>query len=296
MKKRGLGRSLNAILSTNTAVLEPESANAPAEKAALGQALESIQALPLAKLQRGKYQPRREMDQSALDDLASSIQSQGVLQPVIVRQLAASKFEIIAGERRCRAAKLAGLAEIPAIVRDITDETAMAVGLIENIQRENLNAIEEAMAMQRLLQEFSLTHQEVAESVGRSRTAVSNLLRLLNLSEPVRRLLEHGDLEMGHARALLALPESDQLLAANYIVDRGLSVRDTEHYVRSVLKGPAAEKVGKPVDPDVTRLQKRLSDQLQVKVDIKHQSSGRGKVFITYKNLSELEAILDRME
>lgn len=295
MKKRGLGRSLNAILSTNVGVVEPESEAPASQPAVSSNVVESIQALPINQLQRGKYQPRREMDQAALEELSGSIKTQGVLQPVIVRKLVGNKYEIIAGERRTRAAKLAGLKTVPAIVREITDETAMAVGLIENIQRENLNPIEEAMAMQRLQQEFGLTHQDVAESVGRSRAAVSNLLRLLNLHEPVRRLLEHGDLEMGHARALLGLPKADQLPAARHIVEKGLSVRDTERYVRGLLKGSAAPVASRSVDPDVSRLQKMLTERLQLKVAIKHNDSGRGRVTIEYKNLAELDAILERV-
>ena len=298
MKKRGLGRSLNAILNTkpeendsDVAVLERQE-SAPAQETVV----QPSNSLPLTFLQRGQYQPRREMDQDALQELADSIKQHGILQPILVRKLAESSYEIIAGERRYRAAELAGLAEIPVIVKDIPNETAMAIGLIENIQRENLNPIEEAGAFQRLLNEFGLTHQEVANSVGRSRTAVSNMLRLLNLNESVQRFVENGDIEMGHARALLSLEGEDQLKAAMMVVERGLSVRETEQLAKNWHQSPSMPTRKPATDPDVLRLQDKFTDRLGLRVKIKHNSNGKGKIVISYKNLTELDAVLDKIE
>lgn len=308
MKKRGLGRNLGAILSTpavselkkeeNTSAssakqVEVEAAVKlqPQTKSSAVEAL-GFKELPVEQLQRGEYQPRREMDDEALNNLAQSIKAQGVLQPIIVRKVAANKYEIIAGERRWRASQRAGLTTVPVVVKTIADEAAMAIGLIENVQRENLNPIEEAMALDRLSKEFELTHLEVAESVGRSRAAVSNLLRLLNLTESVQKLLQHGDLEMGHARALLALPAEKQLSAARHVVEKNLSVRETEAFVKTLQQ--EREKVSKikRIDPGLLTLQQNLSSQLGNKVQIQQKPNGKGKLVIQYENAGELESVL----
>lgn len=290
MKKRGLGRSLNAILSPVSGPVGEDTSSV--EVSSLSH---SIQQLPVTQLTHGKYQPRREMDDEALNELASSIKAQGILQPILVRK-SGDHFEIIAGERRWRAAKKAGLTEVPVIIKEIPDEAAMAIGLIENIQRENLNAIDEALGFQRLLQEFSLTHQEIAEAVGRSRTAVSNLLRLLNLPASVQKYLQCGDIEMGHARALLGLPESQQLRAAEHIVEKNLSVRDAENYVKQLQTlSEGRAKIGvstKTVKPEIAQLQKQLSAALGSKVVIQQDAKGKGKLIINYASAFALEALI----
>jgi len=291
MKKRGLGRSLNAILSTQTATA-PESQTIT--DTADTQADESIRLLPLTSLQRGKYQPRNDIDEEGLQALATSIRAQGVLQPLIVREVAKGKYEIIAGERRSHAAKLAGLDEVPVIIRDISDSSAMAIGLIENIQREDLNPVEEALAIQRLLEEFALTHKEVAESIGRSRTAVSNLLRLLHLHPGVLKLLAHGDLEMGHARALLGVSEPSQLAAAQHVVEKALSVRETERYVKGLQQPKPIEPVLEPSSA-LIKQQARLAQVLNTKVQIKQNAKGCGKVIVTYQNPDQLSIILKKI-
>ena len=296
MKKRGLGRNLGAILST-PAVNDIKTTEKPVaqqsvsvQETVTGQFV--FKELPVDQLQRGQYQPRREMDEDALNDLAQSIRSQGVLQPIIVRKLAQDKYEIIAGERRWRASQRAGLSLVPTVIKTITDETAMAIGLVENLQRENLNPIEEAVALGRLSKEFDLTHLEVAESVGRSRAAVSNLLRLLNLVEPVQTLLQHGDLEMGHARALLALPSERQLTAARYIIEKGLSVRETEAFVKKLQQGKETESKIRRQDPSLVALQQNLSTRLGRKVQIQQKPNGKGKLVIQYDSASELDSVL----
>lgn len=282
VKKRGLGKSLDALLVGSLSTTEES----------YPQSEDQLCQLSVDVIQRGKYQPRREMDPDALDDLANSIRSQGIIQPIVVRQLLGGRFEIVAGERRWRAAQLAGLTEVPAIIKDIPDEAAVAIALIENIQREGLNPIEEAMALQRLIAEFSMTHQQVAEAVGKSRASVTNLLRLLTLAEEVKTMLEHGDIEMGHARALLSLPEALQIEAAQSIVNKGLSVRDTEELVR-VLQLPKLPAMPKSIDPDIRRLQEDLANRLSLAVAIQCNQKGKGKVVIKYSDLSELDAILD---
>ncbi|MDX1251642.1 MAG: ParB/RepB/Spo0J family partition protein [Gammaproteobacteria bacterium] len=282
-KKRGLGRGLNALLGASQAAMASEERS------------EELRNLPVDLIQRGKYQPRVDMHPDSLEDLASSIRAQGVVQPIVVRPLAApGRYEIIAGERRWRAAQLAGLQEIPAVVRDVPDQAAIAMALIENIQRENLNPIEEASALQRLIDEFALTHQQAAEAVGRSRAAVSNLLRLLELPGEVRRMLEHGDLEMGHARALLGLSGTIQGEAARQVVAKGLSVRETEQLVRRLLAGPPSGKpaASKAVDPDIRRLQEDLAEKIGAKVDVQQGARGTGKLVIHYNSLDELDGIL----
>jgi ParB family chromosome partitioning protein len=234
------------------------------------------------------------MDPQALDELANSIRMQGIIQPLIVRPIG-DKYEIIAGERRWRAAQLAGLVEVPVIIRDIPDEAAVAIALIENIQRENLNPIEEAIAFDRLIQEFGMTHQEVAEAVGKSRTTVTNLMRLLALPAEVRRMIERGQIEMGHARTLITLPEASQLEVAQLIVAQGLSVRETENLVRlrQVARQPASKK---PADPDILRLQEMLSRQLKLRVALQCNAKGKGKLVIHYRNLKELDQLLAQLE
>jgi ParB family transcriptional regulator, chromosome partitioning protein len=280
-KKARLGRGLDALLGL--------SYDQAAQK-------EEMRQLPVDMLQRGKYQPRTHMDKNALADLAASIKAQGVVQPIVVRSLPSGSYEIIAGERRWRAAQLAGLATIPAVVRRIPDESAIAIALIENIQRENLNPIEEAMALQRLLDEFGMTHQKVAEAVGRSRAAVTNLLRLLTLNDDVRKLLDEGRLDMGHARALLALEGRAQSQAAQQVVRRELSVRETESLVRRLLEKPGAAKRNRStIDPDVRTLQQKLSDKLGAKVRIQHDRRGKGKLTIEFGSLEELDGVLGRI-
>ena len=280
-KKPRLGRGLDALLG-NT--YDPGNI----EK-------DELKQLPLDVLQRGKYQPRTHMNKEALDELAASIKAQGVVQPIVARLLPSGSYEIIAGERRWRAAQLAGLETIPAVVRRVPDEAAIAIALIENIQRENLNPVEEALALQRLIDEFGMTHQRVAEAVGRSRAAVTNLLRLLTLNEDVRKMLEEGRMDMGHARALLALTGGAQTQAAQQVIERGLSVRDTETLVNRLLERPTVRKTTRTVDPDVRELQQQLSEKLGAKVHIAHGRNGKGSLTIDYNSLDELEGILGRI-
>jgi ParB family chromosome partitioning protein len=296
-KKPSLGRGLAAL-----SPLLAERARAPAPAAATPPPLagDRLASLPLDLLQRGKYQPRVDMRAESLSELADSIKAQGLVQPILVRPLAeanpgeSQRYEIIAGERRWRAAQMAGMAEIPAIIRDVPDEAAVAMALIENIQRENLNPLEEARALSRLIEEFGLTHQAAAEAVGRSRAAVSNLLRLTELAEEVKQLLEQRSIEMGHARALLGLTtRRQQIEVANLVAKKGLSVRDTEALVRRLL-APAPPGAAAPpaVDPDIHRLELELADKLGAKVLFQHASSGKGKLVVTYNSLDELEGIL----
>ncbi|CAD5376108.1 putative chromosome-partitioning protein ParB [Pseudomonas sp. OF001] len=283
VKKRGLGRGLDALLGGATVTaLQEQAAKLPREE---------LQHLPLDLLQRGKYQPRRDMDPQALEELAQSIRRQGLMQPVVVRPLDGERYEIIAGERRWRASQLAGLERIPALVREVSDEAAIAMALIENIQREDLNPIEEAMALQRLQQEFQLTQQQVAEAVGKSRVTIANLLRLIALPEEVKTLLAHGDLEMGHARALLGLPASRQAEGARHVVARGLTVRQTEALVRQWLSGKAEVEPAK-ADPDIARLEQRLAERLGAVVQIRHGDKGKGQLVIRYGSLDELQGVL----
>ena len=283
-KKRGLGRGLDALLGGVQAV-------APTPQGASPEG--DLRHLPVDLVQRGKYQPRVDMHPESLEDLANSIKAQGVVQPIVVKPTGTGSYEIIAGERRWRAAQLAGLQEIPAVVRDVSDQAAMAMALIENIQRENLNPMEEANALQRLIKEFQLTHQEVAEAVGRSRAAVSNLLRLLELNDDVKQLLEQRRLEMGHARALLALKDAAQSAAARTVAEKGLSVRETEALVKRWQQNqPAHKPAAAGLDPDVRRLQDELSEKLGAAVQFQHTAKGKGKLIINYNSLDELEGIL----
>jgi ParB family chromosome partitioning protein len=286
VKKRGLGKSLDALLIGSMATTESDKPHASSE--------DVLCQLSVDLIQRGKYQPRRGMDPEALEELANSIRSQGVIQPIVVRPIANNRYEIVAGERRWRAAQLAGLTEIPALLRDIPDEAAVAIALIENIQRESLNPIEESMALQRLLEEFSMTHQQAADAVGKSRATVTNLLRLLSLGDEVKGLLEQGDLEMGHARALLTLSSELQIEAADLIVTKGLSVRQAEELVRRLqLPATLNPPKDKPVDPDIKRLQQDLTHRLRLKVAIQCNPKGKGKLIIQYGNLAELDKLLE---
>ena len=283
VKKRGLGRGLDELLSSATA-------NTLQEQAAQADASE-LQHLSLDSVQRGKYQPRGDMDQASLEELAQSIKAQGVMQPIVVRLVAKNTYEIIAGERRWRASKLAGLKTIPALVRDVSDEAAIAMALIENIQREDLNPIEEAVALQRLQKEFELTQQEVANAVGKSRASVANLLRLTGLPDEVKTLLAHGDLEMGHARAILGLPAEHQVEAARHVVAKALTVRQTEALVRNMQEDKPAKEKAAP-DPDVKRLELKLAERLGTQVQIKQGQKGKGQLVISYGNLEQLQGVL----
>jgi chromosome segregation DNA-binding protein len=283
-KKRGLGRGLDALLSgSSAATLQEEAVQVDSKE---------LQHLPLDLIQRGKYQPRRDMDPQALEELAQSIKAQGVMQPIVVRPIDKGRYEIIAGERRWRASQQAGLDKIPAMVREVPDEAAIAMALIENIQREDLNPIEEAAALQRLQQEFQLTQQQVADAVGKSRVTVANLLRLIALPEEIKTLLSHGDLEMGHARALLGLPENRQVEGARHVVARGFTVRQTEALVRQWLNAPEEPVKAVRTDPDISRLEQRLAERLGAPVQIRHGQKGKGQLVIRYNSLDELQGVL----
>ena len=293
-KKKRLGRGLDALLSKPVA--ETASVTASADVA------DGLTNIPVELLQRGEYQPRLDMRQDTLEELAKSIQMQGVVQPIVARPLRreghTQRYEIVAGERRWRAAQMAGLQEIPAVVRVIPDEAAIAMSLIENIQREDLNPLEEARALERLIREFDLKHEEAAEAVGRSRASVSNLLRLLDLSDKVKSMLESRDIQMGHARSLLALSsEAQQLNAAKQVVKKGLSVRGTEALVRRLLaRDSKPKKKAGTEDKDVQRLEMGLSDRLGAKVRVDHTRKGSGKLVISYNSLDELEGILKHIK
>ncbi|MDX5407019.1 MAG: ParB/RepB/Spo0J family partition protein [Chromatiaceae bacterium] len=285
VKKRGLGRGLDALLTSNRA----------SNSSAANPSSSELQQLPIEFLTPGKYQPRKDMSQEALEDLASSIRAQGVIQPIVVRPVAKDKFEIIAGERRWRASQLAQLSEVPCIVKDVPDEAAVAIALIENIQREDLNAMEEAVALERLLTEFALTHQQVADAVGKSRASVTNLLRLNQLNDDVKLLLEHGDIEMGHARALLALKDTEQSDAGRLVAAKQLTVRETENLVRRILE-PKPVVAEKPRDPDVVSLEQRLSERFAAPVQISYNNKGKGKLEISYSSLDELDGIIAKLQ
>ncbi len=305
-KKRGLGRGLDALLgpSSRPATTAPAPAvsqpGAPELKSVAVDRSETngpvadgtLCKLPVDIIRRGKYQPRTDMHKESLQDLADSISAQGVLQPIVVRAIGKDSYEIIAGERRWRAAQIAGLHDIPAIVRVVEDRAAIAIALIENIQRENLNPLEEAQALDRLIREFELTHEQAAEAVGRSRAAVSNLLRLLELEDSVKAMVERGELEMGHARALLALSGARQLEAARQVQSRALSVRATEGLVRQLQQPRKAKPAPASKDPDIQRLESGLADKLGASVQIRQRSGGKGKLEISYNSLDELDGIL----
>jgi ParB family chromosome partitioning protein len=292
-KKRGLGRGLDALLGSATKA----DGESPEQGAAAGS--ETLSSLPVDLIERGRYQPRRDFNPDSLQELADSIAAQGVVQPIVVRPIAGGRYEIIAGERRWRATQQAGLGEIPVVIKDVPDQTAMAMGLIENIQRDDLNPLEEATALHRLLNEFELTHQQIAQAVGKSRTTVTNLLRLLDLNDDVKRLIEERRLEMGHARALLGLKEQLQSEAARKVVAQGLSVRETEKLVRrlqgeEVPDGSSAKPAPKE-DPDVLRLESDLTDKLGARVKVQQGSGGKGKLVISYNSLDELDGILEHI-
>ena len=282
-KKTVLGRNLSSMLSQTTLknVAERETAN-------------QLKQLPLDVIHPGRYQPRSVFDEDRLEELASSIRAQGVVQPIVVRSVGTDKYELIAGERRWRAAQLAGIDRIPAVVREVADEVAVAMSLIENIQREDLNPLEEATALRRLIDEFQMTHQQAADAVGRSRAAVSNLLRLLELMQEVKDMVDVRELEMGHARALLSLSDDLQLQAAREVVLKRLSVRDTENLVRR-LQNPKKTS-GRRIDPDILRLQNQIGESLGTQVKIQHQATGKGKLVISYNNSEEFEGILERLD
>ena len=290
-KKRGLGRGLEALLGPKAAETAPPEA----------QPGEALRTLPVQQLQPGKYQPRMQMDASKLTELAESIKAQGVIQPIVVRELSPGKFEIVAGERRWRASQEAGLAEVPVVVRELDDRTVIAMALIENIQREDLNPLEEAQSLQRLINEFSLTHAEAAEAVGRSRAAVSNLLRLLELPPAIRALLEARRLEMGHARALLTLSPDLASKLASDAAEQGWSVREVEHRAQQFAAGkvPVNGKKAKPAkaapQPDIASLETELSESLGTRVTIAHGRGGKGKLIIQYTDLDTLDGVLERL-
>tara|TARA_R110002072_G_scaffold269868_3_gene429564 strand:+ start:115785 stop:116690 length:906 start_codon:yes stop_codon:yes gene_type:complete len=294
--KKKLGRGLDKLLGSASVAnrTQPQDLS-QARPLAADETLtdQTLRHLPVDLIQRGKYQPRTDMHEEALLELAESIKVQGVMQPIVVRPITGDRFEIIAGERRWRAAQMAGLDSIPAVIRLVGDESAIAMALIENIQRENLNPIEEATALKRLQEEFKLTQQEVAEAVGKSRTTVTNLLRLMSLNPDVRVMLERGDLEMGHARALLGLEAENQSDAAKTVSGRGLSVRQTEELVRRLVSQASAPKP-EPVreDPDIRRLEDSLSEKIGAKVQIQHTGKGSGKLTLRYNSLDELDGIL----
>jgi ParB family chromosome partitioning protein len=301
-RKRALGRGLDALIGAGARRREsldlpeidslqvPEAETPPAPPME-----ERLERLPLSQLTRGKYQPRRDIQPEALEELADSIRAQGVMQPIVVRPVGENRYEIIVGERRWRAAQLAELDVIPAVIREASDEVALALALIENIQRENLNPVEEAMALKRLLEEFELTQQQVADAVGKSRTQVTNLLRLLALDPQVQTLLERGDLDMGHARALLALTGAKQRKVAHEVVNKDLTVRDTEALVKRLASGEPARPQREAPSADVAGLETRLAEVLGAPVKIQHGRGGKGRVTIRYASLDELDGILEHI-
>ena len=287
-KLKGLGRGLDNLLGADRPPPALDLSGAPLPPVVL----------PVAVLQAGRYQPRTRMDEAALQELAASIRMHGVMQPLLVRAIGTGRYEIIAGERRFRAAQLAGLDEVPVVVREVSDQNALAMALIENIQREDLNPLEEAQAIRRLLDEFQYTHEQASEAIGRSRSATSNLLRLLNLAEPVQTMLLAGDLEMGHARALLALERAQQILAANRVVEKRLSVRDTEKLVAQAVAEsagmPGTPSGGRPrrsVDADLARLQEQLADHLNAPVELHANARGKGRLVIHFDSVEQFEGL-----
>jgi ParB family chromosome partitioning protein len=278
MKSKGLGRGLDALLGGDDAA-----------------AREALLTLPVARIRPGRYQPRTKMDQQALAELAASIRAQGLMQPLLVRPVDRDRYELIAGERRWRAAQMAGLEEVPALVREVPDEAALAMSLIENIQRENLNPMEEAAGLERLIEEFRMTHEQAADAVGRSRSATTNLLRLLKLAKPVQEMVMEGALEMGHARALLALDPARQIEAGNRVAARGMSVRETEALVQALLRGPAQRRRRKG-DRDLARLEEEVAERLGTTVEIRPGKKGSGKLVLHYSGLEHLEQLLKKLK
>ncbi len=292
--KKKLGRGLDKLLGGIAAKASAAEALASSQTSVSGLVDSELRHIPIDLIQRGKYQPRTDMHEEALQELADSIKVQGVMQPIVVRPLeGGDRFEIIAGERRWRATQIAGLDTIPAVIRLVGDESAIAMALIENIQREDLNPIEEAMALKRLQEEFSLTQQEVAEAVGKSRTTVTNLLRLMSLNYDVRLMLERGDIEMGHAKALLGLQPEQQSDASKAVAGKGLSVRQTEAMVRKLIENkPLQQQEPARENPDIVRLQESLSERIGARVEIQHTNKGSGKLTLRYNSLDELDGIL----
>ena len=295
-KKRGLGRGLDALL---TPQVKAPSKDDVADNSELKPKDGDLSKIAIDQLSPGKYQPRKDMSDTALEELSLSIQSQGIIQPIVVRLISEDKsgdrkYEIIAGERRWRAAKLAQLTEVPCLIKDVPDESAVAIALIENIQREDLNAMEEAIALERLLREFDLTHQEVALAVGKSRTTVTNLLRLNNLNDEVKTFLENGDIEMGHARALLSLADSLQAGAARTVAAKELTVRETEALIKKI-QNPSEEKPVKEKDEVTNNIEQDLADKIGLKVAVSHNKKGKGKLVISYANLAELNEFIAKV-
>jgi ParB family chromosome partitioning protein len=295
-KKRGLGRGLDALLTPQPRSSTKDNENNYSNNPKDG----DLRKIEITKLSPGKYQPRKDMSDAALEELSLSIQSQGIIQPIVVRLINKdsqdeSLYEIIAGERRWRAAQLAQLTEVPCLIKDVPDESAVAIALIENIQREDLNAMEEAVALDRLLSEFDLTHQEVALAVGKSRTTVTNLLRLNNLNDEVKTFLENGDIEMGHARALLALDDSLQAEAARTVATKELTVRETEALIKKI-QNPNEEKPTKEKDETRTNMEQNLTEKLGLKVSVSHNKKGKGKLVISYSNLAELDKFIAKIK
>ncbi len=286
VRKPGLGKGLDILLSSSS-----RSKNNDDDKDS------TMRTLPVDKIEKGQYQPRLNMDPEALQQLADSIKAQGLIQPVVVRPIAGGKFELIAGERRWRACQIAGLHDIPAVVKSIPDQAAAAMSLIENIQREDLNPLEEAVAMQRLIDEFGLTHQQTAEAVGRSRSAVTNLLRLLILEEKTKQLVDDGKLEMGHARALLGLTGNQQTDTAQKVADKGMSVRETERLVKKLTSAEENKTPTIPAKaPEVLKLEQDLGEKLGANIQIKYNNKGQGKLVIEYNSLDELDGILEHIK
>jgi ParB family chromosome partitioning protein len=297
-KRKGLGRGLDALLanssSSNSLGIKPSSDEEG--EAQVESSREELKHVAVEFIQRGKYQPRRDMHQEALEELAESIKAQGVMQPIVIRPISSDKYEIIAGERRWRATQLAGLDTIPAVIRDVSDEAAIAMSLIENIQREDLNPIEEAVALKRLQDEFELTHQQVADAVGKSRTSVTNLLRLIALDSEVKKLLENGDIEMGHARSVLSLEPLQQREIAQQVVAKGLSVRNTEALVRRLLENRNKTSLkATAVSADIQKLEEDLGQQIGVPVIVQHNAKGKGRLVLKYNSIDELDGILKHM-
>jgi ParB family chromosome partitioning protein len=297
VKKKGLGRGLDALLGAKAELKTiPETVVIPTVETGVAETAPKdgdLRQMPIEYLQRGKYQPRRDMSPEALEDLANSIKAQGVMQPIIIRPVGEQRYEIIAGERRWRASQIAGLDKVPVIIKDVGDDAAIAMALIENIQRENLNPIEEAFALQRLQLEFELTQQEVADAVGKSRTTVTNLLRLMSLKEDVRKLLENGDIEMGHARAILGLPQQHQSFAAKTVIAKGLTVRQTESLVRKMIEDQGKDQTIKhEPSNDIKNLEEELSSKIGSPIMIQHGAKGKGRVVIKYSSLDELDGLL----
>ncbi len=290
-KKRGLGRGLDALLATSASAAARHDAS---ETAKIASDKSELRKLPVEFIKPGKYQPRKEMAPEALEELANSIKSQGIIQPIVVRPIGTDRYEIIAGERRWRAAQLAQLDVVPCLVKDVPDEAVIAIALIENIQREDLNALEEAVAYQRLIDEFNMTHQAISEAVGKSRTTITNLLRINQLNAEVKIHLERGDIDLGHAKVLLAVQGELQNELARIIIAKGLTVRESEKLVNQALN-PVSAKEAPSIDPDVQQLEQRLAEKLGAKVSISHNRKGQGKLVINYTSLDELDGILQHI-